>query len=328
MKPYLVDVPVRVQVWSRPHCQKKQMEILKQARPSTLILVSDGGRTPGEMERVRESRKIVEEGIDWECTVHKLYFEENQGMYKMMGLMREFIWSKFDRCVFLEDDYVPAVSFFRYCAELLEKYKDDQRIGLICGLNKLETYNDPAPNDYFFTKAGSVWGLAYWKRVADDFIYPLPYANDEYVLERIKENAPNVYNSVDSYSKGQLHGNHVPGTEYFLGFRQILQNTICIVPTKNMICNIGDEGEHFHKSKVYEKFTNNFTNIPTYEIEGEIKHPKYVIEDKKYERLMREAEKTKHPILVKILLGFELLFGGKLFYKIKQKVKSHKQEEK
>ena len=49
----------------------------------------------------------------------------------------DFIWQHVDRCIFLEDDQIPAVCFFQYCAELLEKYKNDMRIDRICGMNHL-----------------------------------------------------------------------------------------------------------------------------------------------------------------------------------------------
>lgn len=38
MKPYLVDVPVKINIWIRPECQKRQFEIIKQARPSILFV--------------------------------------------------------------------------------------------------------------------------------------------------------------------------------------------------------------------------------------------------------------------------------------------------
>ena len=76
-KPYLVDVPVRVSVWIRPEAQRKQFEVLKEARPSTMFLISDGGRNEAEWEALRQNRAIFENEIDWECTVYKI-FEENK----------------------------------------------------------------------------------------------------------------------------------------------------------------------------------------------------------------------------------------------------------
>lgn len=131
MRPYKVDVPVCVMIWTRPDCLRQQFEVLKEAAPSKMFLFSDGGRNDEERKLIDESRKIFE-NIDWECEVHQFFYDTNNGMYPMMRIWNKEIWQRVDRCIFLEDDYVPAVSFFQYCAELLEKYKDDERIEMIC----------------------------------------------------------------------------------------------------------------------------------------------------------------------------------------------------
>ena len=50
--------------------------------------------------------------IDWECKIYKIYEEENKGMYYMGSKSREKIWNTVDKCIFLEDDILPSVSFF------------------------------------------------------------------------------------------------------------------------------------------------------------------------------------------------------------------------
>lgn len=40
-----------------------------------------------------------------------------------------------EQLIVLEDDCVPHRDFFPYMAEMLERYKDDTRIGLISGFN-------------------------------------------------------------------------------------------------------------------------------------------------------------------------------------------------
>ena len=134
MKDYLVDVPVRINIWIRPECQRKQFEVIKKARPSILFLISDGGRNEKEWEAIYENRKIFETEIDWDCTIHKIYEEENQGLYAMGAKVANYIWERVDRCIFLEDDHIPSVSFFQYCADLLEKYFI-VRIAWVFGLN-------------------------------------------------------------------------------------------------------------------------------------------------------------------------------------------------
>lgn len=159
---HLVDVAVQINIWIRPELQKKQMEILKEARPSKLIIISDGGRNEEEWESINSNRLMVEGEIDWECSIHKLYKDKNIGVKRMIMETHELVWSLVDKCIFLEDDIMPAVSFFQYCKELLDKYEYDYRISAICGMNHLGTWE--TCDDYFFSRQGSIWGYALWKR--------------------------------------------------------------------------------------------------------------------------------------------------------------------
>ncbi len=162
MKPFLVDVPVAIRIWIRPELQKKQFEIIKQARPSILLIQSDGGRNGTEWAAINQNRQLIETGIDWQCQIYKLYENENNGLYTMIQKFYPFVWSKVDRCIFLEDDHIPAVSYFEFCRALLEKYEKDMRIQAICGFNTANKWPTEGA-DYFFSRRGAIWGLATWK---------------------------------------------------------------------------------------------------------------------------------------------------------------------
>lgn len=311
MNPFLVDVPVKINIWTRVNCQKKQFEVIKQARPSILFLQSDGGRNDDEWKAIRENRKLYDEGIDWECTVYKLYEDKNNGLYSMINKTYSFVWEKVDRCIFLEDDYVPAVTFFRFCAELLEKYKDDQRIQQICGNNVFGVYKDAEPFDYFFTENGwSIWGTATW-RDRDQFTcnFPLPYGDDNYIKRCLKTNLTYFwYRKVEGYIGNEKYENHLPGPEYFNAINSALYHRLSIVPTKNMISNIGFKGAH---ANIEEKNGNNWIfGLQTYEIGDTIKHPTYIIDDKyfshQYEKYLGHKTnwaKEKARVLKRFVFG-------------------------
>lgn len=282
MKDYLVDVPVRVNIWIRPECQKKQFEILKTARPSIMFLQSDGGRNSDEWEKIYLNRKLFDDNVDWNCKIIKIYEDKNNGMYSMSRKVSKVIWDNVDRCIFLEDDYLPAVSFFRFCAELLEKYKNDQRIQMITGNNIFGVYEDALPNDYFFSEFGwSIWGTATWKdRVIDNREYPLDYKDNEYIKNCLKQNLPEFwYKKMKGYCEGKFVDGHLPGSEYYFGINSALYHRLNIIPTRNMINNIGCYGEH---SKVINKYNESFFNMDIFEINNNIVHPEYIIEDKKF----------------------------------------------
>ena len=287
LKPYLVDVPVKTNIWTREDCQKKQFEIIKQARPSILFIQSDGGRNEQEMEIIRRNRKMIDEGIDWDCTVYRLYEEENKGMYTMGLSVEKFVWETVDRCIFLEDDILPTVGFFTYCAELLEKYKDDQRIECICGMNHLGVHDD-VESDYFFSRQGSIWGVATWKRVADE-MSSFDYGNDQYVMNLLKQRTKKnkiAWERLNAYHKQSTFEGHVPGTEFWYEFHMYSQNRLQIVPKRNMINNIGfgDSSAHFDTLNKMPKSIRNLFNMETYELDGPINHAKYVIPDLEYEK--------------------------------------------
>lgn len=299
MKPFLVDVPVRINIWIRPDCQRKQFEILKQARPSILFLISDGGRNEEEWEAIRKNRAMYDTEIDWECTVYKMYEEKNNGLYTMVAKMSELVWDKVDRCIFLEDDILPSVSFFQYCCDLLEKYKDDLRISAICGMNHLGVSED-VTSDYFFSRQGSIWGTAMWKRT---FLLRDPefkYGNDEYTMKLLKQRTKHnkiAWNRICAYTKQKYYEGHVAGGEFWHEFNMYGHNQLQIIPKKNMICCEGCTANAAH-SVSYEKLGKGLRKLfymKTYELDFPLKHNEYVIPDVEYEKKRNRILAYNHP---------------------------------
>lgn len=322
MKPYLVDVPVVLYVFVRPDTLKRVFDVVTKARPSILFLVSDGPResVPTDKQNIEASRKVVED-IDWDCKVYRFYYYTNCGMYAILKSSLDYVFSHVDRCVFLEDDVVPSVSFFQFCAELLEKYKYDLRVNRICGMNHTGFYSEPS-SDYFFSQSGSSWGFAIWKRTYEDFDYQFTYGNDKYIFNRLKENASNrMYRRIEMYAKGENVDGHAAGAEFYFGLMLVLQNRINIVATKNMICNIGFTEGSTHAPSSFKQLPKGLQkvfNMQTHEYKFPLKHPAYVIEDKNYEKIVNKIMGVGYPtILFYRRIEFavrQLIYGDKKKY--------------
>lgn len=303
MKSWLVDVPVRVNIWIRPECQKAQFEVLKKARPSIMFLISDGGRNDAEWDAIRENRALFDNEIDWDCTVYKIYEEKNNGLYAMAKKARELIWSKVDRCIFLEDDYIPSVSYFAFCAELLEKYKDDERIQAICGMNHCEKW-EQASADYFFADEGSIWGIATWKRTDECRDSEHEYGKDTYIMNLLKQHTKKeqvFWNRLQGYANNKVYENHVAGGEFYHRFEIYAQHRLYIIPKYNMINNIGctPSGAHATEYKLLPRGVRQVFNMKTYEYEFPLKHPKYVISDLEYSKKRARIMAVGHPFIQK-----------------------------
>jgi hypothetical protein len=244
----------------------------------------------------------------------------------------ELIWNTVDRCVYLEDDYLPAVSFFQYCAELLERYKDDLRIECICGTNLLEKWEKPN-SDYFFSRQGSIWGCAYWKRCYD--LRNFDYAKDEYVMGLLKQRTSRnkaVWKRINAYANSEFYEGHVAGGEFFHEFAMYGHNQLQIIPKYNLISNIGctADGEHSDSLDQLPKGIRRAFNIKTYEINFPMKHPKYVIPDVEYEKKRNRLAAYNRPLIAfyrKLERLFRKILKGDFRYII-NKIKAKRELEK
>ena len=310
MKEFLVDVPVKINIWIRPECQKRQFDVIREARPSILFIQSDGGRNDQEWEAIYQNRKLIDDGIDWNCQVFRLYEDHNNGLYAMSRKMAELVWNTVDRCYFLEDDQIPTVSSFRFCAELLEKYKDDQRIECICTMNHLGI-SDNVSSDYFFSRQGSIWGTATWKRVYTDRTN-FNYGTDEYIMSLLRQRTRHnktAWNNLTGYAYNQFYAGHAPGGEFWTEFNMYAQNRLQIIPKKNMMKNIGFTANAAHSRPIEEmpRGIRRVFDMETYECEFPIKHPQYVIPDIDYEKKRNRIMGYNHTF-IKYFRGFEIMY--------------------
>lgn len=329
LKKALVTVPVKLNIWIRPECQRRQFEVIKKVRPSILFLISDGGKNEEEWKIIKKHRHMFDTEIDWNCKVYRLYEEVNNGLYGLAEKRNSLIWDNVDRCIFLEDDHIPSVSYFQFCAEMLEKYKDDERIHCICGINHLGIYDD-VNSDYFFSRQGSIWGYATWKREYlkyNDF----EYAKDDYIMRLLMQRTRHnhlFWNRLKGYSKNKYYEGHVASTEFFIEFAMYAQNQLQIIPKKNMIKNIGcdEKSTHSDSLRLLPRGIRKVFNMDIYEMNFPLVHPKYVIPDIYYEKKRNRIMGYNYKLVQYYRLiergVLKLRYGQfkSLFFKLKNKI--------
>lgn len=319
MDKWITNVPVVVNIWINPDNQKEQFEVIKKAKPSQMFLVSDMGRDNEEKQRVISNRKYVLENIDWQCEVHKLFMDDNVGIYKMLPKVEEFVFSTVDRCIYLEDDIIPNVSFFTYSAELLEKYKDDERVGVICGHNHLGEY-DCGESDYFFSRHGSIWGIALWKRTLSnkEKLMSLKEYEKQLVLKRLKHDG-----IVRKEFFDVLSGKKCPDWEYYIMMNVYAMNQLQIIPKKNMICCKGASASS-HSADSLERLPRGVQqvfNMKTYELPDAIIHPSVIINDVCYEKIRNRIMGYNHPFITYYRMverAFRCMIKGDMGYVYKK----------
>jgi len=291
---YCCSTPVLMIFFNRPDSFAKVFEKVREAKPKTLILAQDGPRNEGDLQGIEACRKIVET-IDWECEVIRDYSEVNLGCGVRPKSAIDLALSKFEQVIILEDDCIPSPTFFRYCDELLERYKDDERIAYISGLNHFETW-DCGKYDYFFSRAASIGAWATWRRAWTRFYdYHANNIKDEYVrkLYRHQIGNPNIYEqrviSLEKANRSVENGEKLSYWDAQWGFAEFTQNMLAVVPRVNQICNVGVGVMSTHaktlKTDRYIKY-KNMVFIPTYELEFPLTHPDFCACDMDYHNLV------------------------------------------
>ncbi|NLF42032.1 MAG: hemolysin activation protein [Bacteroidales bacterium] len=229
-----------------------------------------------------------------------------------------------DRLAIIEDDCVPSLPFFKFCEELLEKYKDDERIDMISGMNNLGIYEE-TPYDYFFSTAGSIWGWATWKRAWNSIDFNMEYINDK-DAERLITNlhGKSLYKRVRTMHKKLKRGERLTSWSLQKGMNMFLNSGLIVVPKKNLITNVGltENGANSLSSiKFTPRAMCQIYYMKTYDLDFPLKHPKYIINDvefkKKLDRLMGNGHpcvrffRTIESITYRIIYGdFKSIFKG------------------
>lgn len=293
MNPFKTDVAVLLQFFTRTKHTRYAFEQIRKARPSKLFLYQDGPREnrADDVQKIKECRNIVEDNIDWECEVYRLYQKKNYGCDPSGYLSRKWMFSIVDKGIIIEDDIIAAESFFPFCKELLDKYEHDLRINMICGQNHLNQY-DVGGSDYFFCNSGSIWGWATWKRTVDLWDVNYAFLNDNYTMNCLKDSIGTL-NWKKFIKTCRWH--KLSGKNYFESIRdsnQFVNHQLNIVPSKNMICNIGIGTETTHSaSKIYH-LNRGIRKVffqEMHEVNFPLIHPSYVVEDVNYVAKIRKV---------------------------------------
>ena len=161
----VVMPPVVFLVFNRPDCTARAFERIRGARPPRLYVVADGPRAdrPADAALCAEVRSLVERGVDWPCEVIRDYAPSNLGLARRVSSGLDAVFAREPEAIILEDDCVPDPTFFRFCAELLERYRDEPRIGQIAGCTFQGEETGASPS-YYFSRYPPCWGWATGRR--------------------------------------------------------------------------------------------------------------------------------------------------------------------
>ena len=292
------NTPILYLVFNRPECTQTTLTILRNLKPKYLFVGADGPRdgNSDDILKCDRVRQIVNT-VDWDCQLQTLFRNKNLGCKRAVSEAISWFFDQVDEGIILEDDCLPNMSFFRFCSELLDKYRNDDRVGLISGNNFIVGTHVRDSYSYYFSKYSYIWGWATWRRAwkyYDVNINIWPEIKRDKWLDDIlkkKEKIKHWQKKFDS-----IYNHQIDTWDRQLLFSFLIQSMRCIVPDKNLVSNIG-----FGNSATHTFNTSNIcSNVPTQDLSFPLKHPEFMICDEKADKLTYNKIFKKQNIIKKI----------------------------
>ena len=269
-----LHTPVAFIIFNRPDTTARVFEEIRRARPAKLLVVADGPRPdrPGEAEKVAAARAIIEQ-VDWPCEVLKNYSDINLGCRRRVSSGLDWVFQTVEEAIILEDDCLPHPTFFRFCEELLEKYRNDERVMNINGSN-YQFGRKCGEASYYFSRYTHIWGWASWRRAWQ--YYDVDIKNWE--NSKNKNEYLHVFSCraerrfwrtmLDKVASGKIDT-----WDFQWAFACLVRRALVIAPNVNLISNIG-----FGPGATHTTGVSIDANMPTAAMELPLVHPRLFIQ--------------------------------------------------
>lgn len=243
-----LNTPVLIVAFNRAEKVQQVFNRVREVQPKQLFLSVDGARKhkPNEIEKVKAVQAIVKQ-VDWECEVKTLFRTENLGCRMGVSGGIDWFFEQVEYGIILEDDCVPDVSFFYFCEELLERYKNHERIMQISGSNLIPEKFSQYDTSYVFSNFALIWGWATWRRAWQkrdvDLKYFPSFVKENEVSRLINDRTGQRY-ILDKFKDTHLKINDSWAYAWFCNI--LHYDGLSILPTDNLIQNIGVDEEATH----------------------------------------------------------------------------------
>lgn len=270
--------PVALLIFNRPEVTRRLVAEILRACPPKVLVFADGPRAghPEDAELVLETRAIIGEA-PWECEVLTNYSEINLGTRYRPASGLDWVFQNVEEAIFFEDDCLPHPDFFRFCDELLEKYRDDERVMMVSGNNFMRD-RKLSSDSYLFVHYIGIWGWATWRRAwrhYDVDLHRWKSVRDTQFLYNILGNDAEV--ALWRHFFDRIVSGESRTWDHQWQFACWAQRGLSIMPSVNLVSNFGfgPGAEH------YKEFDPRLAEFPAVEMEFPLRHPLTMVRNRK-----------------------------------------------
>jgi len=284
-------------IYKRESTTQKVFEAIRHARPPRLYIAANAPNpAKGDDVPKCESTRKCTEIIDWPCEVNRLYRDTYLTAGISISSAITWFFEHEEEGIILEDDILPHPDFFKYCDEMLEKYRGDERIQLITGRNSFFYFTPSHEYSYFFSRNLMIWGWASWRRVWETYQFDLNEVSRDEFSQKLKAIHPKVRPYLKRIFKNMLDFK-VDTWDHQFFVNQVMYGRYSIIPFTNMVENLGMGSADSTHSPEDAVRTNHKAKSPY-----PLKHPDAVVYDADIDYIHAKCEGLLTPnIIVRVI---------------------------
>jgi hypothetical protein len=197
------------------------------------------------------------------------FADENLGCKRRVSSGLDWVFEQVEEAIILEDDCLPDQTFFPFCTELLERFRDEPRVSMICG-NNFQQGKRRSPDSYFFGLQVTVWGWASWRSAWRNYDVEMrrwPELKDTLWLTDLLQNPVAVKYWRDTFDR--TFQGEFDTWDYQWFFSWWSQNALALIPDRNLITNIGFGSA---ATRTRDELPS-LANLPAQPIDFPLRHP-------------------------------------------------------
>jgi hypothetical protein len=225
-------------IFNRPEATIQAFQRIREVKPARLYISGDGPRFLAEKAKCEKARAVVAM-IDWPCQVFTRFSEENQGCRYGVSSGISWFFENEPEGIIIEDDCLMNLSFFRYADELLEKYRNDERIMHI-GASNFQHSGFNIHQSYYFSRYNHIWGWATWRRAWKHYEVDMRQINTgdfKMRLAQLFERSAERSFWLEMFK--YVRSGNINTWDYQWMFALWMHQGLAITPAVNLVSNIG-----------------------------------------------------------------------------------------
>jgi len=283
-----METPIAFVIFNRPDTTMEVFEAIRQAKPKKLLVIADGSRPnrPEEAERCAVTRAIIDR-VDWKCEVLKNYSDINLGPRKRISSGLKWVFDTVEEAIIFEHDCFPHPTFFRFCEELLDYYRQEDRVMAINGQND-QFGRRRGDSSYYFSRYFHCWGWATWSRAWKHYDVDLQ-SWSTVAKGELLHNIFKSQNDVDYWSNilQETYEKKIDTWDYQWLFACWERNGLIVNPNVNLTSNIGFGS--LAENTVCDSRDSLYANMKTKEMIFPLKHPQLLTYNQAADRFTQKT---------------------------------------